>query len=250
MAFEGNNPGYPPVPNFQPAQPQPNPVSMGKIDLPDQFNPEYISADDASANPGLSAARTFLALAQSEFGTINRRRETVDVYATQAANEREVEQLVGKAEKKLWDGFKAARDQLDEGTAKVRANIASMANLKPDDYAPEIRAAFKAMPLEQREAALSEAVDNLDTSTLAAVLDAPTITTGLLPELRAAMKGRFLQLVCPDHLALLEKHHKAASYLDNAEKLIGPTVVNMYGGTGKHKEAQRILAEVRASYGE
>ena len=250
MAFQGDQPGFQPTPNFQSAAPLPNPVTMGRIETPDQFNAEYISAEDAGTNPGLSAVRTFLGNANAEFGTINRRRETVDVYATQAANEREVEQLVGKAERKLTDGLKAARAQLAEGTARVQAKIDAMVSFKGDDYAPEIRAAFKAMPVEQRQAALSEAVDNMDTSTLAAVLDAPTITTGLSPELRAALKGRFLQRLCPDHLATLEKHKKAAAYLDNAEKLMRPTIVSMYAGTGKHQEAQRILAEVRASYGE
>jgi len=117
-------------------------------------------------------------------------------------------------------------------------------------YAPEIRAAFKAMTLAEAQAALSEAVDNNDRQTLSAVLDAPTLTTGLPADLRAALKNRYLSRLAPDAMKLLAEHDKAEQRLSAAEKQILPTITSLYEGTGKHKQAQETLAQINASYGE
>jgi len=81
-------------------------------------------------------------------------------------------------------------------------------------------------------------------------LDAPTLTTGLPADLRAALKTRYQTRLAPQEMALLEEHEKAEKYLARAERLILPSTTELYQGTGKYKEAQEILASIQASYGE
>jgi len=183
-------------------------------------------------------------------GEANTRRTMVDVYKTQAANERDVETLVSKVHQRLFDGVAPTRRAIADGKANIQRSIDQIGALKEDAYAPEIRAAFKSMTPAEAQAALSEAVDNNDRQTLSAVLDAPTLTTGLPSDLRAALKTRYLTRLAPDQMRLLAEHDKGEQFLAKAEKLILPTITSLYEGTGKHKAAQETLAQIRASYGE
>jgi len=234
----------------QAPQPQPNPTPMTMKEIPDAFNINWVSEESAKASPGLAALRSFLGSAQTMFGEANMRRSIVDVYQTQAANARDIENLVGKIEQRIFDGVAPTRRALAESKASIQSNIDNISALKPDSYSAEIRAAFKMMKPEAAQSALSEAVDSNDVQTLAAVLDAPTLTTGLSAELRAALKNRYQTRLAPQQMQLLAEHEKAEQRLENAERLILSTTTALYEGTGKHKQAQETLAQIKASYGE
>lgn len=232
----------------QARQPQPNPSALRAKDIPDAFNRHWISEENAKASPGLAAVGSFLGNAQQMFADANERRTMVDVYKTQAANERDVETLVGKIEQKLSGEMASTRRTLAASKGGIQGSIDQIGALKPDAYAPEIRAAFKAMTLAEAQAAISEAVDNNDRQTLAAVLDAPFYTTGLPADLRAALKNRYLSRLAPEQMRLLAEHDKAEQFLAKAEKQILPTITSLYEGTGKHKAAQELLAQIQATY--
>ncbi len=83
---------------------------------------------------------------------------------------------------------------------------------------------------------------------MAAVLEAPTLTTGLPADLRAALKNRYLNRVAPQQMQLLAEHEKGEQFLAKAERLILPTITSLYEGTGKHKQSQELLAQIQASY--
>lgn len=242
MSFENNFKSTP--------QPQPNPTAMRQQEIADIFNKEWVSENNAKASPGLAAVRSYLGSAQQYLGEGNTRRSIPDTMKTQAANERDIETLVGQIEKRLFDGVAPTRRALADSKASVQSSIDSISALKPDAFAAEIRAAFKAMKPADAQTTLSEAVDNNDVQTLSAVLDAPTLTTGLPADLRAALKTRYQTRLTPQQMQLLAEHEKAEQLLDKAERSILPTITSFYEGTGKHKQAQEILASIKASYGE
>jgi hypothetical protein len=229
-------------------QSQPNPTAMKTQEVPDIFNANWISEESSKASPGLAAVRSYLGSCQTMFGEANMRRSLPDVYQTAAANERDVETLVGKIEKRLFDGLAPTRRALADSKASIQSSIDSIGALKPDAYAAEIRAAFKAMNQEDAQTALSVAIDRNEVQTLSAVLDAPTLTTGLAPELRAALKNRYLIRLAPQQMQLLKEHEKGEQLLAKAELQILPTTTSLYEGTGKHKEAQEKLRQIKASY--
>ncbi len=104
------------------------------------------------------------------------------------------------------------------------------------------------MKPDAAQTALSVAVDNNEVQTLAAVLDAPTLTTGLSPVLRKALKNRYLTRLAPQQMQLLAEHEKAEQLLAKAELQLLPTVTSLYEGTGKHKQSQELLAQIQAKY--
>ncbi len=131
MAFESDkkNPSY----NRQAPQSQPNPTGLKTQEVPDIFNPHWVSEENAKS-PGLGALRNFLGNAQTMFGEANIRRSLPDVYQTQAANERDIETLVGKIENKVFDGVAPTRRALADGKANIQSSIDSIGALKPDPY--------------------------------------------------------------------------------------------------------------------
>jgi len=137
----------------QAPQPQPNPTAMKTFVIRDAFNIHWISEESANKAVGLASTRSFLGSAQEMLKQANLRRSIPDTMKTIAANERDIETLVGQIESKLFAGHKAARAALASSKASVQSNIDSISALKSDAYAPEVRAAFKAMSLADAQTA-------------------------------------------------------------------------------------------------
>lgn len=76
--------------------------------------------------------------------------------------------------------------------------INQVAGIKENQYASELRAAFRAMPAADRMDAIKKIIDNKDGQAFAALMFAPQLITGIDSEVRARMTDSFYLKVAPE----------------------------------------------------
>jgi hypothetical protein len=106
----------------------------------------------------------------------------------------------------------AEKARLRELAAKSRADIASVltvnaanvqatqtknSKLIPNEYASEIRSVFRALDNGEKAVFIEYAATTNDGPTLAAILQAPAVLTGLSPQLQADYKQYYFDLASP-----------------------------------------------------
>lgn len=246
MSFATSNGG---IPNFMqtPAQAQPDSTPLKRVEVAECFNPEYIPADQAQQYPALNSVRNAMAENFKRFNTLNERRITPDRRLTETANRLEIARLAEGVEKGVHERLKNARSTLNTGIAQARTEVDTAANLKADEYASEIRAAFKAMKPGERAEALTAAVEAEDRQTLAAILNAPTITTGVPDDLRAALKEQFFRKVAPAQMAKLDAHLTADRRLRACEDIGVTQATRFFEGTENYNDKLKVLEAINGT---
>lgn len=85
-----------------------------------------------------------------------------------------------------------------EGTLALDQSISREANLVPNKFAPEIRQAFNNMSHKDKMDVLNNSLKNKNTETLAAILEAPEILTGLNQDTRDRYKDSAEKALAPE----------------------------------------------------
>jgi hypothetical protein len=134
--------------------------------------------------------------------------------------------------------------------AELDRAIAAKVNLKPDGYAAEIRAAFRAAAPGRQHQLLGELATQNRGPELAALIQAPGILTGISDE----MRGRYRELIMSTHAR--EEHEEMGDLMDALSEAVGalPTVnsfVEAFSDPAKLAEIERgeaAAAEAAAAF--
>lgn len=109
--------------------------------------------------------------------------------------------------------------------------------LKPGPFAPEIRQRLHAMKPGERITAIQAMVTARDGQSLAAVLDAPGILTGLSPDELSKTREQYYQTACPDLVKARDVHRDLVEHIDAAIKT-SLTAATVYGDPRKLRELE------------
>lgn len=127
-----------------------------------------------------------------------------------AVHARKVARLVeefGRERASQWDSVKA---DLKRERGRVEDELKRGANLKANvAHFNAIVGTFGSLPPEKRMAAIDQAIAEADGPTLATLLEAPSLVTGLTAEQREAIKARAYERANPNGHALLKQLEKA-----------------------------------------
>ena len=163
--------------------------------------------DDVPA--GLGTFERWLGEARDTIGQVNEVRRTPDPALTENAHVLAVAEAGEAALSRIVKGYDVARQSLEQAERGYQEAISRASRLQPGPHAAEVRAVIRAMEPAERYAAVLGAMEANDTATLAAVMDAPGITSGLTDEQRDNLRAMWVRKVAPRESAHLEAVQKA-----------------------------------------
>ena len=92
-------------------------------------------------------------------------------------------------------------ETLQESARDLDGRIVQRLGLVENQYSAEIRATLRAMPDDKRNAYVREAIDRKDGAFVAAVVNAPSILTGVSDEMKGRYKELLTEKVAPELVA-------------------------------------------------
>lgn len=117
--------------------------------------------------------------------------------------------------------FDSARKRLMDGAATIDKSLSDPLTTKADNsLSAEVRSFFRSMPDDKRHAAISEAIEGKDLTTLQAVLGGPSYLSGLTPERQAFYTRQYRDLTTPDLVSRLDVMRKAQTLLEQRAGLV------------------------------
>jgi hypothetical protein len=145
-----------------------------------------------------------------------------------------------------WDG---ARAGIASALKATEAQLDEAAGLKPNSrFESAICGTFQMMTPSERAKAVSDLIDAGETETLATLIDAPSVVTGLAPDIHGSIRERVLRVKALRQLALRGELVKAESKLQNAANRLLPIVAALRSGTDRHeariKSAEAVAAKL------
>lgn len=118
-------------------------------------------------------------------------------------------QRVAEAARKLEARIEEIRTQLDAGlrdsASRLDDVISEQAGLAENEFAREIREAVRNMPEKKRLETLSQAVRDGEAATVAALVNAPPVTTGLAPEHTSKLVDHYRHVHAPEASAAFDE---------------------------------------------
>lgn len=141
-------------------------------------------------------------------------------------------------------------DTLKNSVITIEAKIREQAGMLPNQYATEIRQAFRSMTQQQRGEALQTALKNGDSATIAAIADAPEIVTGIQTEFRDRMVESLQRQKAPELYAELDDVYESFSTslaaLGTVDKAISSgfdpaKLAEIEAAEAKHNDASNAL---------
>lgn len=139
---------------------------------------------------------------------------------TPAAHALKIHQSVLKLKNETIKAKQKAFDTYIKYSTEIDMAINNLAGIKEDHYASEIRAAFKALPPEDRMGFLKEAIDSKDGTIFAAIMFAPKMLTGITEDLRNKLTDSFYLKVAPE---LYQEREDLKEAMDGVEATIKAT---------------------------
>lgn len=180
---------------------------LGSVEPPALLHPGAagLSAySEGKAPAGLQSAAQWLQEARDTWQQVNQVRTVADPALTEDGHVLRVNQVAERGVEKMVRGFDRARAALATAEAGYQAEIDAAARLTPTAHASEIRAVVRAMPVQERYSTLISAMNSGDSATLAAVLSAPGITSGLTDAQVDNLRSMYQRRAAPEALANLE----------------------------------------------
>jgi hypothetical protein len=135
---------------------------------------------------------------------VNRTRSPLD---TPAAHALKVAKLARSFDKETTDALNRATRIWADAYKDTQTRIDDKVNLRPDAFAPEIRAAFRTLSSKAKADLITQLVKENRGPELAAIVKAPAVLTGITDEARAAYENMMLVTYAApevDELAKLE----------------------------------------------
>jgi hypothetical protein len=135
---------------------------------------------------------------------VNKTRSPLD---TPAAHALKVAKLARSFDKETTDALNRATRIWADAYKDTQTRIDDKVNLRPDAFAPEIRAAFRTLSSKAKADLITQLVKENRGPELAAIVKAPAVLTGITDEARAAYENMMLVTYAApevDELAKLE----------------------------------------------
>lgn len=200
---------------------------------------------EGKAPAGLQTTAQWLQEARDTWEQVNQVRTVGDPELTEDGQVLRVHQVAERAIDRIGKGYDRARQALATAEAGYQAEIDTATRMTPTAHASEIRAVVRAMPEQERYSTLINAMNGGDVVTLAAVLNAPGITSGLTNDQVANLRSMYQRKAAPDAVASLEAVHKAQRKVMAAfdQVLEQSDVLALRQRAGAVKERQRQAKE-------
>jgi len=184
---------------------------------PEQTHPANISLDRFGEVPSRKQASQHLKLTHDGLAKLDMLRVTPNPEDTPATHFRKLrDQVKGFLDANAKSGD-AAMAALKSAICDVETKLASAANLKPNPtYASAIIGTFQGFSDAQRSQAIDRLIKAKDGSTLAVLLEASPVLTGLSDAQLDFIKPRLFDAVDPESHALLKQLRSDLGRLDQA----------------------------------
>lgn len=241
----------------------PEPVAMrrtlpidghGNSQAPEWLNAGQIDYANFGEDPALKEASEALAYGGDTLAQIDNLRANPHPEHPAARHARVVREAVDAFDNSWATRADGARASLKGRLRTVEADLEKAANLKSNPaHFNAIVGTFGGMNPGERAEALSEIVEAGDGPTLAALLEAPALVSGLKAEQRANLKLQLFLKVNPSGVALRDQLTKALEKLERASIASIRARAALRDGTDRFtaraKEAEALANKARAGFG-
>ncbi len=176
-----------------------------------QFHPAYAGTQEHGEDvpAGLHAFEQWLDESRQTIERVNQVRGQADPSLTEAGHVLACADAGENAVKRISKGYDSTRLALEQAAKSYEAQINQAVKLTPTQHAAEVRAVVRALPAAKRFTTIITAMEQGDTATLAAVLDAPGITSGLTDEQRDNLREMWVKKAAPRESLHLDAVRKA-----------------------------------------
>jgi hypothetical protein len=138
-----------------------------------------------------------------------------------------IDRIINDEKGRLRDLIAKSRNEVNPLIANWRASAdaerVKKANLIPDSFAGEIRAVFRSMEWPAKLQFMSTATDRLDGASVAAVLNAPPVLSGLKPEQVEQFREAYLNRTSKSSAPIADEMQACCNtFFDAADGLAAP----------------------------
>ncbi len=186
-------------------------TTLGIVEPPSVLHPAMAGEKafpEGQAPAGISNAAGWLKQARETWERVNHVRTTADPSMTESGHILAVNETAEKAMNGVLRNFDSARAALTASAARLQSEIEDAARLTPTAHAGEIRSVIRSLPESDRYNAILTAMNGGDTATIAAVMSAPGITSGLSDDQVKNLRNMYTKRAAPtqhEHLAAVQK---------------------------------------------
>lgn len=214
---------------------------------PGQFNPAGVWGE----SPALKQMSQVTKEGWEKHNALHAYRVEGDPRLEAAVHAEKLGRLVDDASRNWTAQFQSAKDGLKAEHARLESELIRKANLKANpDYRNAILGVFSGLDTNEKMAAIEDALASNDGPTLQALIEAPSLVSGLTAEQRASIKEHAFERADPNAHALLKELSKAmlkaeaasVAYINNSLALLKST--NRY--KAKVAQAEALEAKVRS----
>ncbi|MEJ7776457.1 MAG: hypothetical protein WKF52_03520 [Sphingomicrobium sp.] len=184
---------------------------------PEQVHPAQINFSNHGNNSVLKGASDTLDFAWNKLGAIRELRNQPNPEFTPAKHDRTVREAVDVFDREWGSRWDAAKAALKTELSRVEGQLERTANLRSNDkHFNSIVGTFQAMNPAERQEALGELIEQQDGPTLAALLEAPALVSGIKADQREAIKVQLFSRADPANYALRGQLDKALDKFEAA----------------------------------
>jgi hypothetical protein len=184
---------------------------------PEQMHPAQIDYASFDNNSALKTASDCLQFGWTRFLSIDELRANPNPQDQPATHCKKVREAVQQFEKQSATQWDRAKAEIIAETKRVEANLERSAGLKPDPrFEGAICNSFAAMNKYERTNAISKLVEGADGATLATLIEAPSILTGIEPAMRNSIRNQIFNKADPKMFALRNGLSAALGKLEDA----------------------------------
>lgn len=223
-------------------------VELPAVDVPGQIDGRRVNYAAHDNHPALKLAADTLSGGATLFADVSRFRANPSDEDRAATHARKVRDLYLSNKAKWSENVARTEAELARAIADAEDDLRHEANLKPDPrYEGVILSKFVGMKPSDQAALFGELVTAGDGPSLAALLNAPSVLTGLTEQRKVELKAALCAKVAPKHVALRDELLKAKQAMVDASiaalKLEAPML--QWTGPGEWKERAKQAAAKR-----
>jgi hypothetical protein len=225
----------------------------GNSQAPEQLHPAQIPYAEFGDNPALKQASEALKYAFDGLAQIDELRANPHPEYTPARHARTVREALDGFDHAHSHKFDSGRAALKAEHRRVESELATAANLKPNDkHFAAIVGTFQGFNPGQRAQTLDQLIEQQDGPSLASLLEAPLFLTGLTAEQRDSIKLRMFLKVNPQGVALRDALAKSLERFEAASYAAIKARASLLEGTDRfdkrRAEAEALANKARAGF--
>jgi len=224
-------------------------VELPAVEIPGQIDGRRINYEAHDNHPTLKRAADTLSSGHTLFADVSRFRANPSDEDRAATHARKVRDMFSTSKAKWSQSITGLEAELTGAIADAEANLRDKAKLKADPrYEGAILAKFVGMKPADQQAMFGELITAGDGPSLAALLEAPVVLTGLTVERKIELKAALCAKVAPKEVALRDELVKAKQTVADASIAalqLEPAMLQ-WTGPGEWKDRAKEAAAKRA----